>query len=566
MKKNRPINNQQKSFKKGTQLISITDLKGVIEYVNNEFIEISGFSKEELIGQHHHIIRHPDMPKAAFKNLWDTVKSGNEWRGMVKNRCKDGGFYWVDAYITVLYKKGEKVGYQSVRSTPTEQQVNDAEKLYAQMCSDNSIKIKKRLRWADITLSKKINFALFVTFTLILLLFGLAISNSNQTIATLMVQINLYGTPSQQLFLQETISQQKNWQLFSSLLSCLLSVCLFSIYWFINKNINEPLALLKNQLCQISSGNLTQLIDSKNNNEIGQMVMAVKLLQARLRTIFGQFIETTHLLVSSADQVSNSSHNLQSEMKLQMQETDLVASAMTEMVASVGEISINAFSASQEASSAENIANRGAEVVSRAHHTMEKLTYGVTSTAEVINKLAVESNNISSITETIKAIADQTNLLALNAAIEATRAGEQGKGFAVVADEVRSLASRTQQSTSEIQTMVSNLHSGISAAVTAMDFNIQQVSLALNEVEISKSSFIDISDAINEINQMNTHTATATEQQKLVSEEVNQNIVSISSQSKLAIEEAESLKSGAIDLNDMALVLQAQLNTIDIGK
>ncbi|MDA7746917.1 methyl-accepting chemotaxis protein, partial [Psychromonas sp.] len=217
------------------------------------------------------------------------------------------------------------------------------------------------------------------------------------------------------------------------------------------------------------------------------------------------------------------------------------------------------------AATADHSAQSGAKVVNNAHRVMTQLTSEVTNTAEVIDKLAAESNHISTITETISSIAGQTNLLALNAAIEAARAGEQGRGFAVVADEVRSLALRTQEATNEIQSMVSNLHTGISGAVSAMTVNIQQVNNALAEVESSKTSFIDISNSINEINQLNSHIASATEQQKIVSEEMNQNILSISGQSSVAVEEADYLQHRAVDLNNMALGLQAQLNTIDLG-
>ncbi|WP_413699159.1 PAS domain-containing protein [Psychromonas sp. KJ10-10] len=123
MKNNQPVNNNQKTFKEGSNLVSTTDLNGVIEYVNKDFIEISGFSSEELIGQNHHIVRHPDMPEVAFLDLWSTVKSGKEWRGIVKNRCKDGGYYWVDAFVMPIIKDGVKVGYQSIRSKPSAKQI-----------------------------------------------------------------------------------------------------------------------------------------------------------------------------------------------------------------------------------------------------------------------------------------------------------------------------------------------------------------------------------------------------------------------------------------------------------
>ena len=110
---------KEKNFAQGSTLISITDLSGVIQYCNRDFVEISGYTEQELVGSHHNIVRHPDMPKAAFEDLWQTIKADKPWMGMVKNRCKNGDYYWVDAYVTPVYQGGKKVGYQSVRSCPT---------------------------------------------------------------------------------------------------------------------------------------------------------------------------------------------------------------------------------------------------------------------------------------------------------------------------------------------------------------------------------------------------------------------------------------------------------------
>ena len=315
----------------------------------------------------------------------------------------------------------------------------------------------------------------------------------------------------------------------------------------------------------MSGGDFTQHVDSNRGDELGQTIMAVKLLQARLRTILDQFIDTSQHLVSSADGVSASSHNMQVNMEKQSDETNQIATAMNEMLASIAEVSNSALTASQETATADNNADNGITVVNNAHNAMTTLAEEVKQTAEVIDKLAEDSSKISTITDTISSIAEQTNLLALNAAIEAARAGEYGRGFAVVADEVRSLASRTQEATNEIRSMIDNLHSGIGGAVSAMEGNIQQVSVALSEVEVSKDSFNSISMAINRINEMNLHIATATEQQQQVSEEMNQNILSISDQSQNGKNEAEGLQQSAMTLNGMALDLQAQLNTIDIG-
>jgi aerotaxis receptor len=133
MKVNQPVTQREKPFPPGQYLVSKTDLKGAITYCNDAFIQLSGFSKDELIGKNHNIVRHPDMPPAAFGDLWATVKTGRPWRGIVKNRCKDGDHYWVDAFVVPLRKNGQTTGYMSVRSCPSREQVRAAEGLYQQI-------------------------------------------------------------------------------------------------------------------------------------------------------------------------------------------------------------------------------------------------------------------------------------------------------------------------------------------------------------------------------------------------------------------------------------------------
>ena len=155
MKVNQPVTQREQTFADGSNLVSLTDLKGVIQYVNSDFIQISGYTADELIGQNHHMIRHPDMPPAAFEDLWATIKANKPWRGMVKNRCKNGDHYWVDAYVTPVFEGPMKVGYQSVRSCPTRKQVEQADALYAKMRANKQLKIPKKTSWNDKSLAIK---------------------------------------------------------------------------------------------------------------------------------------------------------------------------------------------------------------------------------------------------------------------------------------------------------------------------------------------------------------------------------------------------------------------------
>ena len=139
MRRGQQLKNEEVTFSDHQQLVSTTDVRGVITYANKEFCNIAGFNLEELIGKNHNIVRHPDMPKAAFKEMWEKLKQGHSWRGMVKNRCKDGRYYWVDAFVTPIFEHGQLVGYQSVRTKPSEQLKRRAQSLYTKIIAGKSL-------------------------------------------------------------------------------------------------------------------------------------------------------------------------------------------------------------------------------------------------------------------------------------------------------------------------------------------------------------------------------------------------------------------------------------------
>ena len=163
MKINTPVTQVEVPFPKGKYIVSRTDLKGALTYVNDTFVEISGFTREELIGNNHNMVRHPDMPPAAFENLWQTNKGGRPWRGMVKNRCKNGDFYWVEALVVPVRKDTETIGYMSVRTEPTRHQVSEAEALYRQM-KEGKASLPLPSAWMQVPLAAKLAF--LVTFLL----------------------------------------------------------------------------------------------------------------------------------------------------------------------------------------------------------------------------------------------------------------------------------------------------------------------------------------------------------------------------------------------------------------
>ncbi|BEU04492.1 aerotaxis receptor [Agarivorans sp. OAG1] len=530
MRNNQPITKQEQKFTSKEDLVSITDLQGKIKYVNDAFVAISGFSREELIGQDHNIVRHPDMPPAAFESLWGTVKSGNPWRGFVKNRCKNGDHYWVDAFVSPIVKQGQTVGYQSVRSEPTAAQVSDAEKLYAKMRNDSSIKIPKAPLFERTSIS-----TINSIFSLVLLCFSLAI-----------------------VFMAD-----------SSLLSGLAigAAILQASYWFYShQHVYKRIQLIQQHNRDLAAGDFTRPIAVDGNLEMLQALASIKIVQARYKAMFMQVSESVKTMINTADSLSATSNDVLESMRTQSSHTTQIATGMNQMSVTVDGVRENVQHTAETTQFLSKTVDEGDQVVADALVTMQQFTSEMASTTEKIKNLAQESQQISSITDTISSIAEQTNLLALNAAIEAARAGEQGRGFAVVADEVRNLAARSQEATKEIQTMLEHLSSGISSSASTIDHNNNSANQALEKVSLSREKFVQITEGVEQINQMSTQIATAASQQSVVANEMASSIESISAQASSTELEGEKLQNNATQINQNSLNLQIQIDELELAQ
>lgn len=275
-------------------------------------------------------------------------------------------------------------------------------------------------------------------------------------------------------------------------------------------------------------GDLTQRLDSKGNDEIGKLANSFNRFMSKLQPIIRQVSDSTLELSTSAERMTSISAENKTSSARQHQETELVASAMTEMTATVHEVARNSESAAMSAREANTEASKGQSVVAATIDSINQLANEVEAAADVIQRLEKDCVDIGSIMNVIRGISEQTNLLALNAAIEAARAGEQGRGFAVVADEVRTLASRTQQSTDEIQEMIERLQSGTTQAVNAMTKGRAQAHASVDHVARAGESLSVIAKSVTIISDMNAQIATAAEEQTAVAEEINRNIITIS--------------------------------------
>ncbi|MCU7922437.1 MAG: methyl-accepting chemotaxis protein, partial [Candidatus Thiodiazotropha sp. (ex Dulcina madagascariensis)] len=243
-------------------------------------------------------------------------------------------------------------------------------------------------------------------------------------------------------------------------------------------------------------------------------------------------------LASAAEETSVVTAQTTAGINQQHTETDQIATAINQMNATVHDVAQNAVHAAEATRNADASSEEGKKVVDKTIEAINQLATEVEQAAKVIHELEQETENIGSVLDVIKSIAEQTNLLALNAAIEAARAGEQGRGFAVVADEVRTLAGRTQQSTQEIEEMISRLQTGANKAVQVMETGKTKTLVGVEQAAAAGKALETINAAVESINNMNTQIASAAEEQSSVTEEINRNITNIS-------QVAEQTSSGA---------------------
>jgi methyl-accepting chemotaxis protein len=311
------------------------------------------------------------------------------------------------------------------------------------------------------------------------------------------------------------------------LLSVIGSTITIILSLFVIKGITKPLEYLIFAAERVASGDLLVQIDTSSKDEVGQLARSMDKMKTNLTTVISHISQASSKVFASVEEITVVSSETTENMAQQRAETEQVATAMNEMTETVHEVSRNVSSAAISARKASDETRVGGEIVGQAIESIKSLAYQIGDASDIINKLEKNSHNISSVLEVIKSIAEQTNLLALNAAIEAARAGEQGRGFAVVADEVRTLASRTQQSTGEINEMIAQLQSGAKSSVDAMNKSREQAVMAVSRAEQAGISLSSIASTMVQITDISVQIATAAEQQTSASEEINRNITHI---------------------------------------
>jgi len=338
-----------------------------------------------------------------------------------------------------------------------------------------------------------------------------------------------------------------------------------SISMMVIKNITVPLENLLHVSERVAAGDLTVRIDTSPTDELGQLARAMEKMRNNLSNIISEISGTTTKLLVSVGEISAVATASSANMLEQRSETEQVATAMNEMTATVHEVASNIVATAASAQRAAEETHVGGKVVQEAVQSITELANQIGDASEIIHRLEQNSHNISSVLDVIRNIAEQTNLLALNAAIEAARAGEQGRGFAVVADEVRTLASRTQQSTGEINNMISQLQAESKLSVQAMTKSSEQAGLVVTKAEKAGQSLTTIAKTVTHISDLSAQIATAAEEQTAVSEEINRNIEHINEAAIVTAEGTHKTQDSIHQLGQIATDLQQLVKQFKIS-
>ncbi|MEA1050170.1 PAS domain-containing methyl-accepting chemotaxis protein [Lamprobacter modestohalophilus] len=493
MRINQPVTQQRVPVAADATILSTTDPKGRITYINEEFELISGYNRAELLGQPHNIMRHPDMPRRAYQQMWSCLLAGRSWMGMVKNRCKNGDYYWVHAYATpILDERGEIVEFQSVRQAPpSEAAVQQAEAIYAQLRASEP-------NQGELAPSPDAKGAFGLRERFLVLLLPAPLVASLAALA---------GLPP--------------------VLVAGLSIVAAALSAYAVLRLWRGLAATVAESQRLIDDPLAERVYIDRDDETAHLQLAMLKLRTEMSAVPKRLANVTDHLQQVGAEAGAAVAETRAQAQQQTVETLQVASAMEEMAQSVQEIARNASVGAQISEQVREQADHGMEAVRQSAEAVRTLVERMRDSSQVTHQVADDAKRIGAALDLIQEITEQTHLLALNATIEAARAGEAGRGFSVVAEEVRVLADRTSAATAEIKTITHSLQEGTGRAVAAMDESSERAAHSLTLADESHNALEAIRAAVASMQEMSLQIASATEEQSATTEEINANINNI---------------------------------------
>ena len=478
MRNNLPVSQQEYPFPASETLLSTTDLESHITYANAAFVRTSGFAAHELLGQPHNMVRHPDMPVEAFEDMWRTLKDGQSWRALVKNRRQNGDHYWVCANAAPMRRNGKLTGYLSVRTYPPRREINAAAQLYARFKAGQA---------AGLAFHR----GLVVRTGL------MSWTSALQLLPTAWrVRLPLLGVGLVTGAVLATSGLGAG-----ALLACgaalLFSLLLADV--FIESQVTSPLRHVKAAAHQVATGEPAADLNLNRVDDIGLIARAINQAGLNLHSLVADVLEQASGVQTAAQDISAAVNDLSNRTEQAASSLEETAAAMEQQTASIKQNSDSAHRASQWAHDATQVAAKGGSDMGKVEATMAQIT--------------ASSRKIADIISVIDGIAFQTNILALNAAVEAARAGEQGRGFAVVATEVRSLAGRSADAAKEIKKLIED--------------SVVQVESGSQLVSHAGQTMADVVNQVNRVNDLMREITLASQEQSLGISQVGQAVAQL---------------------------------------